>query len=96
MNNGVWRKKREELLAKFESIRDCRRAAYMSHQCKEAEKSPHDLRIEDFLCMQLANTPQSKSAMLNTGVLEKRREVERALKIKNNPEKEVQMKKFFA
>lgn len=60
-NNGQWIKKRDELQAKLESLRDCRRAAYIlnnsSHACKEQEKAPLDLRIEDFICMQLANTP---------------------------------------
>lgn len=97
--NGLWVKKRDELQAKFESLRDCRRTAYLTttsnHNCKAFEKSPLDVRIEDLMCMQLSSIPQSKISVYNSTALSKRKEVEKALKIKNNPEKEVQMKKFL-
>lgn len=91
--SGLWVKKRDELQTKFESLRDCRRTAYLSnssnHSCKTLEKSPLDVRIEDLMCMQLSSVPQSKISVYNSTALSKRKEVEKALKIKNNPEKEI-------
>jgi hypothetical protein len=39
--------------------------------------------------MQLSSIPQSKISVYNSTALSKRKEVEKALKIKNNPEKEI-------
>jgi hypothetical protein len=65
-----------------------------NHNCKdEASKNPIDLRIEDFLCMQLNNTSSSKigTPTMNTSVNQKKREIETALKLHHcdNPEKHV-------
>ena len=42
--SGMWIKKKAELQAKLESIRDCRRTAYLSantnHSCNSFEKNP--------------------------------------------------------
>ena len=72
-------------MAKFESIRDCRRTAYQSktdHGCNEDHKSkdPLSLKIEDLMCMQLNNTQVSSSAVINTNVVQKRLDLELAIK----------------